>query len=321
MASLLAATVPVLGGCLPGPMSALDPAGPAALEIATLWWVMFWASAALVLLMTGLGLYAACRRPERRARVSSKLLIFGGGLALPSAAIVALLIYGIRAGHSLLAVPLDDAAYRVEVTAHQWWWEVAYPDGRGGRLYSANEVHVPAGRPVDVHLRSADVIHGFWVPRLGGKMDAIPGITNVIRLSAFEPGVYRGQCAEFCGAQHARMRLTFEAHAEEDLERRLAALAAAGPPAEATGAADFQAACGRCHAVRPGERSLEPGPNLADLAFRRELGAGTIPNEEGALERWLVAHQRLKPENRMPAFDDLDTERRASIVRYLEGGR
>ena len=136
-------------------------------------------------------------------------LLVGGGLVLPGVVIVALLAYGIRAGHAML--PGAAPAFRVDVTAQQWRWTAQYPDGALVGEPVDNRIFIPAGRPVHVTVRSVDVIHSFWVPRLGGKIDAIPGHENTIRLQADRPGIYRGLCAEFCGARHAHMVMEVEA--------------------------------------------------------------------------------------------------------------
>lgn len=154
--------------------------------------------------------------PEDRIRKVQARWIIWGGLVLPISTIVVVLAFGIPAGHRML--PQGSAEGRVlqiEVTAHQWWWEVNYPDSG---ISLKNELHIPAGRPVNLHLTSADVIHSFWVPRLGGKLDAIPGHTNVLRLHADEAGTYRGQCAEFCGRDHAHMAFTVTAHNPSDYQ-------------------------------------------------------------------------------------------------------
>ncbi|RYX97443.1 MAG: cytochrome c oxidase subunit II [Comamonadaceae bacterium] len=221
------ATTGLLAGCGAGPLSVLDPAGPGAAGIAQVWWVMFWFSAAVVIGMTGLALYATLRDPERRLAVAPRSLLIGGGLVFPVVVLSALLIYGVRAGHSLLPLPTAAAVFSVDVTAHQWWWEVSYPDAAGGMRHAANEIHIPAGRPVDIRVRSSDVIHGFWIPRLGGKIDAIPGRVNTIRVEADKPGVYQGQCAEFCGLGHAHMKLLVQAHDEAGLQGKLAGLSTA----------------------------------------------------------------------------------------------
>lgn len=196
----------------------LDPAGPAAATAALLWWGMFSAFSLVFVAVCGLWLYAMFRTPTSRDETHTRRIqrrwLIGGGLVLPLVSMVVLLGFGIPAGHSMLPLPPDEGdPLDVHVTAHQWHWEVRYPNRD---ISLVNEVHIPAGRPVDVHLSSADVIHSFWVPRLGGKLDAIPGRTHVLRLQADEPGIYRGQCAEFCGTGHARMHFTVIAHTPED---------------------------------------------------------------------------------------------------------
>jgi len=213
----LAGILPMFSGCA-GPFSMLDPAGPAAATAAWLWWGMFTAFTLVLVAVCGLWLYAMFRTPPSRDEAQTRRMerrwLIGGGLVLPMVSIVLLLSFGIPAGHSMLPLAPDEGdAFEVRVTAHQWHWEVRYPDRDVTLL---NEVHIPAGRPVDVHLSSADVIHSFWVPRLGGKLDALPGRTQVLRLQADEPGLYRGQCAEFCGTGHTHMHFSVIAHSAED---------------------------------------------------------------------------------------------------------
>lgn len=316
----LPASALLLGGCA-SPLSTLEPAGPGAAEIATVWWVMFWASLAILAITVGLALFAALRGAGARGRSPNKLLIIGGGVIWPGATIVALLAYGLHAGHSLIAVPLDEPAFRVEVTGHQFWWEVRYPDAPGGPVYDANEIHIPVGRPVDVHITTADVIHSFWVPRLGGKLDGIPGITNVLRIEADAPGVYRGQCAEFCGAQHARMGFVVFAHEEDELEVRLAEIAGAIPGEDAValpGADLFAEQCVVCHSPDTSRRGPSVGPNLGRVAARSHIAAAWLRNEDDALRRWLREHEEIKPGNRMPAMDHLGDDEVDAIVAFLE---
>ncbi|OOG21016.1 cytochrome c oxidase subunit II [Thioalkalivibrio denitrificans] len=216
---MLAGTPLGLTGCA-GPFSTLHPAGPSAATAAMLWWGMFVLFSLVFVAVCGLWLYAMFRSPSIRDEAQEKHIhrrwIIGGGLVLPLACIVVLLAFGIPAGHSMLPLPPDEGeALEVHVTARQWHWDVHYPDGD---ISLSNEVHIPAGRPVDVHVTSVDVIHSFWVPRLGGKLDAIPGRTNVLRLQADAPGSYRGQCAEFCGTGHAHMHFTVIAHDPEDFD-------------------------------------------------------------------------------------------------------
>lgn len=307
-----------LTGC-GGPQSALDPAGPGAAPIAWIWWVMFWGGLLVLAGMTALGLYAVLRRrPERRGRAAEKFFLLGGGLLFPLAVLAALLFYGIRSGDALIAFPSEKKILRIELRAHQWWWEFRYPDGSNGYLYSANELRLPAGRPVDIRVSSGDVIHSFWLPRLGGKLDAIPGHVNVLRLQADRPGEFYGQCAEFCGAQHARMLLYAQAHDEAGFRNYLDILrgAGGGPPAPSPGQALFDGQCASCHSLDPRRRSNEPGPNLADLRQRKRLGAGTLANNRANLARWIAGHQTLKPGNRMPE-NTLRPDEIEALVDYL----
>lgn len=198
----------------------LSPAGPSALSAAWLWWGMFGWFALVLVVVIALWLYAIRRSPgatsEARAKQVQGRWIIWGGLVLPITSMVVILAFGIPAGHRMLPLPPEDGdALRIDVTAHQWWWEVRYPESG---IALKDELHVPAGVPIDLYLTSADVIHSFWVPRLGGKLDMLPGRTNVLRLHADEPGTYRGQCAEFCGTQHAHMKFTVTAHSPENYQ-------------------------------------------------------------------------------------------------------
>lgn len=201
-----------------GPQSALDPRGPAAAAIAETWWVMAIGATLVLLLVMGLLFYTLLRRPREAPPGVVRWMVPVGGLAFPTVVLAALLVYGTRVGEHGRAVP-GDGTLRIEVVGHQWWWEAVHPGPDSGpAVRTVNEVHIPAGRPVDLALTSSDVIHSFWVPSLAGKLDAIPGRTNVLRLSADEPGEYRGQCAEFCGLQHSLMAFRVVAHAPADYE-------------------------------------------------------------------------------------------------------
>ncbi|WP_416398039.1 cytochrome c oxidase subunit II [Allohahella sp. A8] len=203
-----------------GPLSSLDPAGPHAATAAQLWWGMFAFLTAVFLIVIILWLYAMKRKPgrvsdEKAQRIQNRWIL-GGGLALPIVSISLILLIGIPAGRSMLPLPPQQGeALRVDVQAAQWQWRVSYPNID---VTLTNELHIPAGQAVDVHLTTADVIHSFWVPRLAGKLDTIPGRTNVLRLEATSPGVYLGQCAEFCGLEHAAMKFAVIAHSPADFE-------------------------------------------------------------------------------------------------------
>ncbi|MBA3624674.1 MAG: cytochrome c oxidase subunit II [Methylibium sp.] len=212
---ILQCAAPLLLAACEGPQSLLDPAGPSARAIAGVWWWMFGVAGAVLLFVVIVWLLAMRREralPAEQASRVGRRWIVGGGIVLPTAAITALLVFGSPAGLHQLPLPggAQDgrAPLRIDAIGHQWWWELHYPD-TGLRL--RNELRVPVGRPIDIHTSSRDVIHSFWVPRLGGKLDAVPGRTLVVRLQADEPGVFRGQCAEFCGLGHAHMTMTVRA--------------------------------------------------------------------------------------------------------------
>jgi len=211
-----------LAGCA-GPLSTLDPAGPAAGSIARLWWVML--AGALVLFALVMFLFGmAFLRRGRRASGPPQRWIVLGGLVLPAFVLIPLVGYGLYAGQRLLPLP-GATPPRIEVQAHQWGWTVHYPDGAGAT--TKNVLHLPAGAPVDLVITSMDVIHSVWIPRLAGKMDAVPGRTNVLRLQADQPGRYHGVCAEFCGTGHAQMRFDVVVHRAADYASALAQAAAA----------------------------------------------------------------------------------------------
>ena len=207
-----------LAGCA-GPLSTLDPAGPAAGLIAGLWWAMLAGAGGITLLVLGL-LAAGFGRPRPVAEGRWTIAL---GLWFPLAVLGALLAAGIWVGERLL--PRGDGIVRVEAQAVQWTWRFAHPDGEGGQVETQGTLHIPAGQPVEVVITSADVIHSFWVPQLAGKMDAIPGRANRLVIEARAPGSYQGLCAEFCGLGHAGMRFQVIAHPPADWPGVLADLA------------------------------------------------------------------------------------------------
>ncbi len=208
-----------------GPLSTLDPAGPAAERIALIWWVMLAGATVIFAFVMALAIYAF--KQERRGRdIPDRTILWGGGLVFPIVVLVALLVYGLRDGEALLPLPTGEPVYTVQAIGRQWEWVFVHPDGS----IRINEMHIPAGQPVNVIVRSEDVIHSFWVPRLAGKIDAIPGRETVMRLRADRPGAYPGQCAEFCGLLHADMFFTLYAHAPEAVSTALAQDGAGGAP-------------------------------------------------------------------------------------------
>jgi cytochrome c oxidase subunit 2 len=192
-------------------LSALDPAGPAAASISTLWWLMF--TGAMVLFTLVLILFLlAYRKPALLSRISPRRWIVGGGLLMPVPILAALVFAALVLGDRLLPHDPKAEVMRVDVHARQWEWSFEYPDEPGASR-TVNVLRIPANQPVDLHVSSADVIHAVWIPRLGGKIDAIPGRVTVIRLMADEPGRYLGTCAEYCGVGHTQMRFEVEAYA------------------------------------------------------------------------------------------------------------
>jgi cytochrome c oxidase subunit 2 len=229
-------------------------------------------------------------------------------------------VANLRVLHVTEAPAAGSTALTVEVVGHQWWWEVRYP---GTNAVTANEIHIPVGTRVLLIGRSADVIHSFWAPNLNRKIDIIPGRENRILLYADRAGRYRGQCAEFCGIQHAHMGLYVFAEPKAQFQAWLDRMSQpAAPPASAEaqqGARLFASMpCAGCHAIRGTSAAGKLGPDLTHVESRSTLAALTIPNTPAYLAGWIADPQRYKPGNRMPALDLSDTELRA-LVAYLEG--
>lgn len=213
------AVVVVLAGCS-GPQSMIDPAGPAAAAVASLWWWMAGFSTIVLVLVCALWLYAMRRAPrvhtpQEERRIAGRWIV-GGGIVLPMASIIVLLAFGVPIGQRLLPGGAVPEPLRIEAIARQWQWEIRYP---GVEEALVNEFRLPIGRPVEVQTSSRDVIHSFWIPSLAGKIDAIPGRTNIIRLEATKAGRLRGACAEFCGLAHSRMILDVHAMPAAEFDR------------------------------------------------------------------------------------------------------
>lgn len=219
------AALPLLAGCMETPLSTLAPASEVTRSVATLWWVMATGTGVVLLLMIVLATLAVRRHPPRApGRRGILVLLIAGGLMLPAATITALLAYSLRLDEAQWpAFTGSEAreAFHVDVVAHRWWWEFRYPQA-DAEARTVNEVHVPAGVPVHLRLTSADVIHAFWVPRVAGKLDAVPGKVNRLRIQVDEPGRYAGVCAEFCGEGHAHMPFTLIAHEAGEMASVLA---------------------------------------------------------------------------------------------------
>ena len=306
--------------------SVLHPAGPDAAIIAHMSWVLFGGGALVFVAVMAL-LAMALRggpRPVRPMR-----WIAGAGVAFPVTVLSVLLAWS--TWHSArLSVQTSRVPLQLAVTAKMWWWEVRYP-GPGGtpHIASANEIHIPAGQDVYIGLGTSDVIHSLWIPALNGKMDALPGRMTGLTLHAARPGVYRGQCAEFCGEQHARMALHVVVHTPQDFDAWLAQQAR---PAVRPGNAYLERGrqafidqrCGACHAIRgigalAAADTVAPlGPDLTHVGSRLHIAAGTLRNHRGTLAGWIADPQSVKPGARMPGATDLDGETLRALATYLE---
>jgi cytochrome c oxidase subunit II len=315
--------------------SALSPQGERADAVEPLWLTMLWAGTAVWALVTAALIWAVVRRrhgkpdQEEGRRVTRTVVLLGA--VIPGVVVAALTVQSVLVLRDTASDDVADDALVVEVIGHQYWWEVRYPDAG---VVTANEVHIPTGERVQFVLTSADVIHSFWVPELGGKMDLVPGSTNTTWLETDRPGEYWGQCAEFCGLQHAKMRLVVVAHEPAEFDGWLSheqepAEEAAPEPLDET-AVDgedlliargrevfMSSSCVYCHTIAGTAARGDVGPDLTHLAGRDTIAAGTLPNERGYLAAWIVDPQALKPGNLMPGTD-LEGEELQALLTYLE---
>jgi cytochrome c oxidase subunit II len=305
-----------------GVQSTLAPHGPDARSIHTLGLLMY-AGAALILLgVMALLACAATARREWRGWLAGRASIIAGGIVFPVVTLTALLIYELLVTrHS--GAGGDNPWLRIEVIGEQFWWRVRYLDHDGQAFESANEIRIPVGRPVAFLLRSADVIHSFWIPSLGGKLDMIPGQVNTLQLTAEREGIYRGQCTEYCGAQHAKMAFYVVAERVEEFAAWIAEQRATAREPElpflVQGKELFLSrGCGACHAVRGTPATGTLGPDLTHIGSRRSIGAGSLPNNIGTLAGWISSSQHLKPGNRMLSFDMLTGIELRGMAAYME---
>lgn len=320
-AAVLAAAM-LLAAC-DGMQSTLAPHGPAARSIANVGWAMYIGAALILALVMALALLAVYRAPARRRGISETAFIVGGGVVFPVVTLSVLLFFGVHRADILRAAPAD-APVHIEVVGQRWWWKVNYLDAKGTPVATtANEIRLPTGVPVAVSVRTNDVIHSFWVPNLAGKIDLIPGHVNRVRLQADRPGVYRGQCAEYCGAMHALMAFHVIAEPQPDFDAWLARqrqpAAAPSTPLAVRGRESFLKHCAACHAVNGHNAARESGPDLTHFASRRWIAAGTLENTPANLRQWVTHSQRVKPGNAMPDFAHLEPQELDALLAYLEG--
>ncbi|WP_245758732.1 cytochrome c oxidase subunit II [Tropicimonas isoalkanivorans] len=310
-----------MSGCT-GQQSALIPRGEDAAVQSTLFFVMLVGAVVLWLMLNGLFFYLTRVRPGAVPQRLANGMIIIGGLVVPAVLIGALLAWGLsilpdqqRSGDGLT----------IRVTGEQWWWRVEYwPEGAEAPIVSANEIRMPVGERVEFALGAKRVIHSFWIPALGGKMDMFPGRDTRVSLKATEPGVYRGQCAEFCGASHAWMAFAAEAMPPADfaawLDHEASAAVAPSTPDAVAGAEIFaREGCGACHTVRGTDHIGQVGPDLTHVGARHTLGAGRLGATLEDFAAWISHTDELKPEVEMPAYGHLPEEEHRLLAAYLKG--
>ena len=312
------------------PQSTLYPQGPAANKIAQMSWLMLILFLMITVVMWILITWAVWRRRGTLAEHEpvdvggGQGWVAWGGLAFPLVVLCVLFILGLK----LMAdFPVHDVHYanlhpEITIIGHQWWWEVQYMGDPAERFTTANEIHIPVGRPVDIELLSGDVIHSFWVPMLHGKVDLIPGHPNFVRIQADHEGTYVGTCSQFCGAQHAHMRLLVVAQQPDDYQAWVQGQlnSAAQPTTEEAkrGEQIFMAgACSMCHQVRGTLAGGRVAPDLTHIASRQEIAANSYPNNDAYLEAWITHAQSLKPAAAMPNLTQFNGQQLRDIVAYL----
>ena len=299
------------------PQSTLHTAGREAEMIAELFWWLAGVGLVVWLLVVGLAIYASHTHIESLSRRKASILIIGGGALMPTLILAGFLIYGLRLIPAITARAEGDPL-KLEVTGEQWWWRVRYLHPDGSTVELANEVRLPRGVRTEILLKSPDVIHSFWIPSLGGKMDMIPGRVNRLSLEPTQTGVFRGACAEYCGTSHALMSLYAVVMEPPDFERWLEVQSM---PASHDAGQDLfvNNGCGACHAIRGTPADGVVGPDLTHVGSRTSLGAGILPNDPNGFVRWISETDNVKPDAHMPSFGMLERRELRALAAYLDG--
>jgi cytochrome c oxidase subunit II len=310
----------LLAGC-GSQTNMLAPGGPGARDVASLWWWMLGGCSFGLAFITGLLITAYIRRrsmgpgrePGERA---GWIVVLTLGVGVMVAGMVALFVVSdVFVIRSTEAPAATSTSLTVRAVGHLWYWEFEYP---GTHAVTADELHIPARTPVLVQVASADVIHSFWVPRLNRKIDAIPGQQNAVELYADEPGVYRGECNQYCGLQHAHMGFLVVADPPAVFRKWLVRQSRPARSSATAGERIFmQGPCSSCHTIRGTPARSNVGPDLTHIASRTSLAGVTIPNTRAELARWITDSQSIKPGNQMPDVD-LDAAKLRALVAYLE---
>jgi cytochrome c oxidase subunit II len=313
-----------------GNQSMFNPQGPAATSIASLGWLMFAVCGVIYLIVLALLAWALARRrhvrddlPQTSRRLAA---LVSAGVAVSAVILVLFVAASVAAGRGFIT-PAGAGAITVDVIGHQWWWDFQYRDvSPQDVVTSPNELHIPVGVPVVVNAVSRDVIHSFWVPNLHGKRDLIPGQVTRTWIQADAPGVYRGQCAEFCGHQHAHMAFTVVAEPMDEFQRWIRQQRrAADEPAndEQRRGRDLflGTTCATCHTIRGTSAGSRVGPELTHVGSRLTIAAGTLPNTRDHLTRWVLDPQAIKPGVRMPPHTNLSPADLGAVISYLRSLR
>ena len=297
--------------------STLKPASHAAQAIADLWWVLFVVSVIVFFVVVTLVLVGALRRrgggePNRTSSRGATRFVAIAGVVVPAIVVISLFFASVA---TLPAVSPagKNARMTIDVVGRQWFWDVYY---RNRTIRTSNEIHIPVGVPVEVRVTSEDVIHSLWVPRLNRKIDVIPGQTNSVVFDADKSGVFRGQCAEFCGVEHGLMALLVVAQPQAQFDRWLANQARPAPKSAGLDAF-VGSGCSGCHEISGAPQKSRYGPDLSHLGSRLSIGAGTLTNTPEHLADWIRDPQRIKPGNKMPDLGLSEPEIQI-LVRYLE---
>lgn len=312
----------LLAGCT-RPQSALSPSGVEARQIDPLFWTSTWIGVLVTLMVVVLVTVALYGPPRWRTWLGREWIVVGGGIVLPMIVLTGLFVYGLLVLQAGALRGSQQSGEAITVIGKRWWWEVIYDTADGTKIVSANEIRVPVGRPIRLFLESDNVIHSFWVPRIAGKLDMIPGRTNEVVLQANEPGVFRGQCAEYCGGAHALMAFYLVAMPEGEYASWLTreAQPARVPESieETSGLELFMAnGCGACHQLRGTMAQGRLGPDLTHVGSRMSLGSATLPNDAEGFERWIADNQHVKPENLMPPFRQFSAKELSLLATFLD---
>lgn len=310
------------------PLDYLHGAGDKATPVVALTWGVTIISIAVIVIISLLVAGAIWRRPGTAAaggKVALEPPVEGLswlwiGVGISSLVLLFTVVWTMVVLAKITSPPAKPAL-AIEVTGHQWWWQIRYLSSNPSQVFNtANEIHIPTGRPILFKLIGADVIHSFWVPALAGKTDTIPGQTNETWLEANTPGIYHGQCTEYCGLQHAKMGFLVVAETPKDFavwrEHQLQSPQAPARGNQWAGLANFDTYCGSCHAVRGTDAAGVLGPDLSHLMQRHTLAAGVLPNDPADLARWISDPQGIKPGNLMQK-PELSARELADIQAYL----